>query len=284
LDRAGLSPVHLCGPKPCQEPNGPNLRSSPGRLRGMLTRSTLSDRTYVYVFGLKRHWTGWKSCAVYLPWGAGAYHSPTHNQPESVTHTGKGKETDSPWMHWKVSNGTAAGISNQHMTHVARQTGSPDPTCVRGPATNTHVALVKALAITASSCWCSILSNCLSLRRPCSDGLTVQALFVSVGLVGRNDSWPDSFSNLYKLWLAGTIPSAIRRKRTRPHGVEFPVVFFLRLNLAGPVSSRQTPHWRGTVAGGKLPCSHRKVLGQMRWRASAQVCAVPWSLSPSICL
>lgn len=115
-------------------------------------------------------------------------------------------------MHWKVSSGTAVGISKQHMTHVARQTGSPDSRCVRGPATNTHVALVKALAITASSCWCSILSNCLSLRRPCSDGLTA-------------------------------------------HGVEFPVFFFLPLNLAGPVSSRQTPHWRGTVAGGKLPCS-----------------------------
>lgn len=117
-------------------------------------------------------------------------------------------------MHWKVSSGTAVGISKQHMTHVARQTGSPDSRCVRGPATNTHVALVKALPITASSCWCSILSNGLSLRRPCSDGLTA-------------------------------------------HGVEFPVVFFLSLNLAGPVSSRQTqtPHWRGTVAGGKLPCS-----------------------------
>jgi hypothetical protein len=26
-----------------------------------------------------------------------------------------------------------------------------------------------------------------------------KALFVSAGLVGRNDSWPDCFSNLYKL-------------------------------------------------------------------------------------
>jgi hypothetical protein len=34
--------------------------------------------------------------------------------------------------------------------------------------------------------------------------------------------------------------------------------FFLPLNLAGPdAQSRRgrTPHWRGTVAGGKLPCS-----------------------------
>jgi hypothetical protein len=43
-----------------------------------------------------------------------------------------------------------------------------------------------------------------------------QALFVCVGLVGRNDSESDCFSNLYKLWLAETIPGAIRRKRTRP--------------------------------------------------------------------
>jgi hypothetical protein len=27
----------------------------------------------------------------------------------------------------------------------------------------------------------------------------LEALFVSTGLVGRNDSWPDCFSNLYKL-------------------------------------------------------------------------------------
>jgi hypothetical protein len=43
-----------------------------------------------------------------------------------------------------------------------------------------------------------------------------KGLFVSIRLVGRNDSWPDCFFNLYKLWLAGTIPGAIRRKRTRP--------------------------------------------------------------------
>jgi hypothetical protein len=42
------------------------------------------------------------------------------------------------------------------------------------------------------------------------------ALFVCVGLVGRNNSRPDCFSNLYKLRLGGTILGVIRRKRTRP--------------------------------------------------------------------
>jgi hypothetical protein len=46
-----------------------------------------------------------------------------------------------------------------------------------------------------------------------------KALFVCVGLVGRNNSWPDCFSNLYKHWLAGTIPGTIRRKRTRSKSV-----------------------------------------------------------------
>jgi hypothetical protein len=49
----------------------------------------------------------------------------------------------------------------------------------------------------------------------------LRALFVSAGLVGRNDSWPDCFSNLYKLWLAGMIPVTIRRKRTRPRADSF---------------------------------------------------------------
>jgi hypothetical protein len=46
-----------------------------------------------------------------------------------------------------------------------------------------------------------------------------KALFVCVGLVGRNDSEPNCFYNLYKLWLAGIIPVAIRCKRTGPKGI-----------------------------------------------------------------
>jgi hypothetical protein len=66
--------------------------------------------------------------------------------------------------------------------------------------------------------WIELLRHGTRCTGLASHFVLIKALFVCVGLVGRNDSEPDCFSNLYKLWLAGTIPGAIRCKRTSSNG------------------------------------------------------------------
>jgi hypothetical protein len=74
------------------------------------------------------------------------------------------------------------------------------------------------------SCWLRLLSSAhfFSSHLVPRYRVEAQALFVCVRLVDQNDSEPDCFSNLYKLWLVGTILGAIRHKRTRPQAAQCP--------------------------------------------------------------
>lgn len=149
------------------------------------------------------------------PEARGRHHSPTHNQPESVTHSHTQEKERKLTRRECIGKYRAArqqelASSTWRMLHD-RQAAQIRDACV-------------ALLLTRTLLW--------------------------------SKHWPSQPAHAGALSFLTVCLFAVRVQTDSPLTEwSFRWLFFLPLNLAGPVSSRQTPHWRGTVAGGKLPCS-----------------------------